>query len=79
MESAINKLFEYFDGMFFEERVEIDGWGKYGAHYQGLMLDSYLSDSILGRAKSFLKKYGLELEEKSGVPQIKNEYKVAEI
>ena len=29
MESAINKLFEYFDGMFFEERVEIDEWGKY--------------------------------------------------
>ena len=38
MESAINKVFEYFDGMFFEERVEIDGWGKYGAHYQGLIL-----------------------------------------
>ena len=141
MESAINKLFEYFDGMFFEERVEIDEWGNYGAHYQGLMLDSYLSDSILGidylsiqdyfetvagvkycetdslfaqyskenldtrmkvigailslvnastyneqskngilgRAKSFLKRYGLELEERSGVLQIKNEYKVAEI
>ena len=140
MESAINKLFEYFDGMFFEERVEIDEWGNYGAHYQGLMLDSYLSDSILGidylsiqdyfetvagvkycetdslfaqyskenldtrmkvigailslvnastyneqskngilgRAKSFLKRYGLELEERSGVLQIKNEYKVAE-
>lgn len=140
MESAINKLFEYFDGLFFEERVEIDEWGNYGAHYQGLVLDSYLSDSILGidylsiqdyfetvagvkycetdslfaqyskenldtrmkvigailslvnastyneqskngilgRAKSFLKRYGLELEEKSGVLQIKNEYKVAE-
>lgn len=140
MGSEINKLFEYFDGIFFEERVEIDEWGNYGAHYQGLVLDSYLSDSILGidylsiedyfetvagvkycaidslftqyskknldtrikvigailslvnastyneqskngilsRAKSFLKRYGLELEEKDGILQIKNEYKVAE-
>lgn len=51
--------------------------GKIWSSLSGI--DSYLSDSILGRAKSFLKKYGLELEEKSGVPQIKNEYKVAEI
>lgn len=140
MESAINKLFEYFDGLCFEERVEIDEWGNYGAHYQGLALDSYLLESVLGidylsiedyfetvagvkycetdslfaqyskenldtrmkvigailtlvhvstyndkyksgilnKAKSFLKRYGLELEEKEGILQIKNEYKVAE-
>ncbi len=140
MESAINKLFEYFDGLFFEERVEIDEWGNYGVHYQGLFLDTYLSESVLGidylsiedyfetvagvkycetdslfaqyskenldtrmkvigailtlvyvstynekckniilhKSKSFLKRYGLELEEKEGKLQIKNEYKVAE-
>lgn len=139
MESAINKLFEYFDGLFFEERVEIDEWGNYGIHYQGLFLDTYLSESVLGidylsigdyfetvagvkycetdslfeqyskenldtrmkvigailtlvhvstyndkikniilnKSKSFLKRYGLELEEKEGILQIKNEYKVA--
>ena len=35
-------------------------------------------NGILSRAKSFLKRYGLELEEKDGILQIKNEYKVAE-
>lgn len=35
-------------------------------------------NSILGKVKSFLKRYGLELEEQSGVLQIKNEYKIAE-
>lgn len=46
MESAINKLFEYFDSIFFEERIDIDEWGNYGAHYKGLFLDTYLENSI---------------------------------
>lgn len=48
MEASINKLFEYFDTLFFEERVEVDEWGKYGTHYQGLFLDTYLAYSVFG-------------------------------
>lgn len=48
METTINKIFEYFDKEFFEERVEIDEWGNYGVHYQGLVLDYYLDESVLG-------------------------------
>lgn len=48
METAINKIFEYFDKELFEERVKIDEWGNYGAHYQGLILDQYLENSVLG-------------------------------
>ncbi|MBP1924675.1 tRNA A-37 threonylcarbamoyl transferase component Bud32 [Sedimentibacter acidaminivorans] len=47
MESVINKLFEYYDTIFFDERVEIDRFGKMGMHYDGLMFDEYLSNSIL--------------------------------
>ncbi|NWK10800.1 protein kinase domain-containing protein [Clostridium cadaveris] len=47
MENAINKLFEYYDTIFFEEKVEIDHFGKMGMHYNGLMFDEYLSNSIL--------------------------------
>lgn len=139
METTINKIFEYFDEEFFEERVEIDEWGNYGAHYQGLALDCYLDNSVLGidylsiedyfetvagvsycetdslfaqyskesldirlkvigailtlvkvstyhkssndkiisKATSFLNRYGLEIEEKSGILQIKNDYKIS--
>lgn len=48
MESTINKIFEYFDKEFLEERVEVDEWGNYGTHYQGLALDCYLDNSVLG-------------------------------
>ena len=27
VESVINKLFEYYDTVFFEEKVEVDIWG----------------------------------------------------
>ncbi|OSB19169.1 hypothetical protein B2H94_08705 [Clostridium sporogenes] len=47
MESAINKLFEYYDSIFFREKVEIDRYGKMGIHYDGLVFDEYLSNSIL--------------------------------
>lgn len=48
MESAINKLFEYYDSIFFDEKVEIDRNGKMGVHYEGLIFDDYLLNSILG-------------------------------
>ena len=48
MESVINKLFEYFDSVFFEEKVEIDRNGMMGAHYDGLNFDRYLECSIFG-------------------------------
>lgn len=46
VDNKINQLLQYFDKIFLEERVEIDEWGNMGAHYIGLSLDSYLSDSI---------------------------------
>lgn len=46
MESVINKLFEYYDNVFFEEKVEVDQRGYMGTHYDGLNLDYYLEDSI---------------------------------
>lgn len=138
MEITINKIFEYFDKEFFEERVEINEWGIYGAHYQGLALDCYLDESVLGidylsiedyfetvagvsycetdslfaqyskesldirlkvigailtlvkvstyhksnndriigKATSFLNRYGLEIEEKAGILQIINDCKI---
>lgn len=48
MESVINKLFEYYDNVFFEEKVEVDQRGYMGTYYDGLNLDYYLEDSILG-------------------------------
>lgn len=48
MESAINKLFEYYDSIFFEEKVELDRNGMMGVHYDGLNFDDYLSNSVLG-------------------------------
>ena len=139
METTINKIFEYFDKEFFQERIETDEWGKYGPHYQGLVLDDYLEgsflsidylsiedyfetvagvkycetdslfaqyskenldirlkvigailtlvkrsnynkdnkDKIISRATSFLNRYGLEIEEKFEMLQIKNNYKIA--
>lgn len=32
MESGINKLFEYYDSIFFEEKVEIEQNGRMGMH-----------------------------------------------
>lgn len=39
LESEINKLFEYYDNVFFEEKVEVDQRGYMGTHYDGLNLD----------------------------------------
>lgn len=140
MESTINKLFEYYDKIFFEERVEIDERGNMGVHYNGLVFDSYLNNSVLGidylsiedyfetvanityyeteslfnqygkenietklkvisailtlvfvstynsemkdsiidRSKAFLKRFGLEVEEKVDSLQVINEYKLFE-
>lgn len=47
MELAINKIFEYYDSIFFDEKAEIDRNGSMGAHYDGLILDEYMSNSIL--------------------------------
>lgn len=47
MESGINKLFEYYDSIFFEEKVEIEQNGRMGMHYDGLNLDIYLENSVL--------------------------------
>lgn len=47
MESVINKLFEYYDSIFFEEKVEVNQQGYMGAHYDGLNLDYYLENSNL--------------------------------
>lgn len=46
MDNAINKLFEFFDTKFFEGRVEVDSFGRYGLNYEGLCFDNYLSNSI---------------------------------
>lgn len=35
VESVINKLFEYYDTVFFEEKVEVDQRGYMGTHYDG--------------------------------------------
>lgn len=140
MESEINKLLEYYDNIFFEEKVEIDRNGMMGLHYDGLNFDRYLEysvlgidylsiddyfenvakasyseteslyvqfsskdidskllmigailtlvnsstykaeiqDSILNRSKSFLQRYGLDIEEKDGYIKIANEYKLFE-
>ena len=48
MGSTINKLFEFYDKIFIEERVEIDSFGNYGAHYIALNFDRYLEESVLG-------------------------------
>lgn len=48
VESVINKLFEYYDNVFFEEKVEVDQRGYMGTHYDGLNLDYYLENSVLG-------------------------------
>ena len=47
MESVLNKIFEYYDSIFFEEKVEVNQQGYMGAHYDGLNLDYYLENSIL--------------------------------
>lgn len=47
-QTLINKLFEYYDNVFFVEKVEVDQRGYMGTHYDGLNLDYYLEDSILG-------------------------------
>lgn len=43
----INKIFEYYDSIFLEERVEIDSQGRMGLHYDGLSLDYYFENSVL--------------------------------
>ena len=48
MESVINKLFEYYDNVFFEEKVEVDQRGYMGTHYDGLKIVYYLEDYLFG-------------------------------
>lgn len=43
----VDKLFEYYDSIFFGEKVEVDSFGKMGTHYNGLEFDYYISSSIL--------------------------------
>lgn len=46
MDKKFNKILEYFDNNFFEEKVEIYRDGTMGTHYDGLNFDYYLSESI---------------------------------
>ena len=46
VESRINELLTFWDKYFIKEKIEIDNRGCYGAHYDGLSLDTYISDSI---------------------------------
>lgn len=48
MEMKINKLLEYFDKEFMKEKVEVDDFGRMGFHYDGLILDEYIENSVLG-------------------------------
>ena len=48
MESTINKIFEYFDKEFLEERVEVDEWGNW-ALIKGMnwiMYEEYTHQSL---------------------------------
>jgi len=44
--SELDKLLSYFDKEFIREKVEIDNRGLMGAHYDGLILDEYLENSL---------------------------------
>ena len=46
VESRINELLTFWDKYFIKEKIEIDNRGCCGAHYDGLSLDTYISDSI---------------------------------
>ena len=46
IESKVDELLKFWDNIFMEERVEVDGRGYYGSHYMGLCLDEYFSNSI---------------------------------
>jgi len=48
METKINRLFEYYDKVFFEEKVEVDSRGCMGLHYDGLNFNEYLENSVFG-------------------------------
>ena len=43
VESVINKLFEYYDNVFFEEKVEVDQRGYMGTHYDRLLFGEFRS------------------------------------
>lgn len=47
MNERINRILEFLDKCLTIEKVEIDSYGRYGAHYDGLMLDVYFNSSIL--------------------------------
>lgn len=47
MNERINRILEFLDKCLTIEKVEIDSYGRYGAHYDGLMLDEYFDSSIL--------------------------------
>ena len=44
--SELDKLLSYFDKEFIREKVEIDNRGMMGTHYDGLILDEYLANSL---------------------------------
>ena len=44
--SELDKLLSYFDKEFIREKVEIDNRGMMGTHYDGLILNDYLDNSI---------------------------------
>ncbi len=46
MESQIDNLLRYYDKEFIEEKVEMDKTSLMGLHYDGLVFDKYLADSL---------------------------------
>lgn len=44
--SELDKLLSYFDKEFIREKVELDNRGMMGTHYDGLILNDYLDNSI---------------------------------
>lgn len=44
--SQIDKLLSYFDKEYIREKVEVDNNGMMGLHYEGLVFDDYLENSI---------------------------------
>ena len=46
-EIEFNKLLEYLEKQFTDEKVEIDSYGRMGIHYEGLIFEDYFSNSII--------------------------------
>lgn len=67
-ELEFNKLLEYLDKYFTDEKVEIDSYGRMGVHYDGLVFEDFFSDSIISvdylDINDYLQtKYGLEYQD----------------